>query len=544
MKSRWLLFYAALYLSTLLNLALWRFVAERISISSIFDLFFLFSIFLLVFFVNLNFVNLIIWPKITKILLALLFMASASANYAMFQLGIYIDSDMIRNILETNQREAFDLVTLKAVIWFLIFGVIPSVGLIIIKIDYKKTTIEIVQKIIILIASLAIGASVFGFFYKEYASFGRNNKQIIRLVSPLNYFYSFGRYFYKKSLANKVFQIVDPNAVHTPYKDEHATVLVLVVGETARSMNFSLNGYAKLTNPKLAQQDVVSFKNVSSCGTATAISLPCLFSNLPRQKFKVDDAVFNENLLDILQKSGYDILWRENDDGCKGVCNRVPTDDMVKLNNKKYCDGTVCFDGALLDGLEDYISKITKDTVIVLHTIGSHGPTYYKRYPDEFKIFEPTCDTAEISSCSQNAIENTYDNTVVYTDYILSETIDILKKFPNFESGLIYISDHGESLGENNIYLHGLPYSIAPKEQTSVPMIVWLSKTMKSEDFIDYACLKNKADTEKISHDYFFHSILGLMEIKSELYEESYDFFQPCRTQNLPWISANILNFV
>lgn len=167
--------------------------------------------------------------------------------------------------------------------------------------------------------------------------------------------------------------------------------------------------------------------------------------------------------------------------------------------------------------------------------MGSHGPTYYNRYPKEFQKFTPTCDTADIQNCTSEQIVNTYDNTILYTDYIVSSAIDILKKYPQFEAGLVYVSDHGESLGENNVYLHGMPYAIAPDEQTQIPMLMWMSENMKKWDYVDYACLKNKAANTVYSHDNLFHSILGLLEVKSTAYQKKFDLFDGCRTKPLPF---------
>lgn len=257
-------------------------------------------------------------------------------------------------------------------------------------------------------------------------------------------------------------------------------MLVLIVGETARAQNFSLYGYEKNTNPLLSEnKEIITFKDVSSCGTATAISLPCMFSHLDKKQFNLTDANFTQNLLDIAKLAGYDVIWKDNDDGCKKVCNRVHKIDAKIGNKQPFCFGNYCHDDILLDGLNEELNNINKDTLIVLHTMGSHGPTYYKRYPEQFKKFTPTCDTANLQDCTQEQIINTYNNTIVYTDYIISSVIDILKNQKQLETAMLYVSDHGESLGENNIYLHGLPYAIAPKEQKQVPMILWLSDTKK-----------------------------------------------------------------
>ncbi len=533
-KSHWITFIAAFYFMSVLNLSFWRFVSAHLQLLSPSDYIFLISTPILMFSLFCILFSAIVWPYITKPILIFLLISASVANYAMYNLGIYIDSDMIRNILQTNQREANDLITFSGVTWILILGILPSILLIRANILYRPFFKEVSFKVLIAVISIVTIGIIAAISYKDYAAFGRNNRQVVRLINPINYIHATLRYYKKQALLNKEFVHIDPLASYQPYPDEAITVFIIVLGETARSMNFSLNGYSRNTNPKLSQQDVISFKDVASCGTATATSVPCLFSNMSRQNYDADKVSYTDNLLDLLKNTNYQILWRENDDGCKGVCNRVPTEDMVALNNSKYCDGTVCFDEVLLDGLEDYLKKVDRDAVIVLHTIGSHGPTYYKRYPDAFKIFTPTCETAEIQNCTQESIINTYDNTIAYTDHVVSGAIDILKKFPNFESGLLYVSDHGESLGENNIYLHGIPYRIAPKEQTHVPFILWLSELMQKEDHLDVACLKKEAETSAISHDYFFHSLMTLMEVQSNTYDAALDLFAPCRTQPLP----------
>jgi lipid A ethanolaminephosphotransferase len=418
-------------------------------------------------------------------------------------------------------------------LWVFVTGVIPAMLLAFVKIEYKTFKKEFKVRML----SFALCIAVVGFFaltsYKEYVSFGRNNRQAQKLINTFNYIYATFRYFNIKAQANREFVTLDDNPVLSPHKDPLATVIIFIVGETARAKSFSLGGYERETNPLLSKQDII-FNKAVSCGTATAVSVPCLFSNLNRSNFDKNSAKYTENFLDIAQKSGYRVVWRENDGGCKDVCNRVESEDMVRINNPKYCRDGFCQDEVLLDGLEEMLAGVKNNTIIALHTMGSHGPTYFERYPERFRVFTPTCDTAEIQNCPQEAIVNTYDNTIVYTDFIISSAIDILKKFPNFESGLIYISDHGESLGENNIYLHGLPYMIAPKEQTEIPMVIWMSENMKKYDHIDYECLRKEASNNSFSQDNIFHTMMGWLEIDTKVYDEKYDIFNSCRTKSLP----------
>ncbi|MDL2226581.1 phosphoethanolamine--lipid A transferase [Deltaproteobacteria bacterium OttesenSCG-928-M10] len=527
-SSKWMTILLSVYFLLFLNLSFWRKAYEVVDISNASVVVFGVSLPLFIFSGLLIIISLLLWPYLGRPLITILLIASSVANYVMYQYGIYIDSDMVRNVFETNPNEALDLVNLNGILWVFFFGVIPSLLFLKTKIIYQPVLKELKLRAGLLAVALLIFTTIAIVSYKEYVVFGRNNREITRLINPTNYIYATFRYFQRQALAKKVFAEIDENPNHSPYQKEHIRVFVLVVGETARAMNFSLNGYERLTNPLLSGQDVISFQDVKSSGTATAFSLPAMFSSLPRKDFKVADAPFRENLIDLIQKAGYDVLWKENDFGCKKVCSRVPTVDMVKLNNPGYCDGSYCYDGVLIDDLDEYLKTLTKDTFIVLHAMGSHGPTYYKRYPDEFKKFQPTCDTSEIQNCSKEAIVNTYDNTIAYTDFVLSETIDILKRFPQFETGLLYLSDHGESLGESNIYLHGLPYSIAPDEQVKVPMILWMSEAMKEAETINYDCLRESSE-RPMSHDNLFHSLLSLMQVDSTTYDENLDLFKPCR---------------
>ena len=534
LSSQWVIVLAALYFTTVLNLGLWRYFMRHLEITRIGMFLFGISVPVLIFILLYLIFNLLLLPYVTKPLLVFLLIVSSAANYFMFHFGVFIDSSMIRNVIDTNTREAFDLVTPGFLLWVALGGVLPSVLLLFTRVEYSPFRKECRFRIVVTVACIAVIGIIATLFFKEYATFGRNHHEIHRLINPTNYVAATIRYYRMQSLVNRQLQRLDTSAKLSPYEDAGPTVFILVVGETARSMNFSLNGYPRETNPLLAKEDVISFRNVHSCGTATAISVPCMFSNMPRSKFNADDSKYTENLIDLMQQTGFQVLWRDNDDGCKGVCTRVPHEDMIRTNDIRYCNGQSCFDESLLDNLEEYLANVKKDAFIVLHTIGSHGPTYYQRYPATFRKFVPTCDTAELQNCSLEEITNTYDNTILYTDFVVSKAIQILKKFPHLESGLLYVSDHGESLGENGVYLHGLPYSIAPEEQKKVPMVLWMSEKMKKLDHLDYSCIARQAKENTYSHDNLFHTLLALMEVQSKTYDKSLDIFDECRLKPLP----------
>ena len=538
-QSHWLILLASLYFTFILNCSFWRFAFNTVEITNFSVFVFALSLPVFVFAPLYIFFNLIVTTYTAKPLLIFFILISSATNYLMYNLGVYIDSDMVRNVFETNTREALDLVTFSGLIWVFLTGLIPAAVIAITKVNYQPWGKEAVKRAVcVFIAVLTLGGIV-AVSYREYVSFGRNNREARKLLNTINYTYSTVRYFQSQIRADKTFKLLDKDALLVPFEDPHLTVLILILGETARAKNFSLYGYEKKTNPLLEKQDIIHFDEVASCGTATAVSVPCMFSHLGRTNFDAAEAKYTENLLDILKTAGYRILWRDNDDGCKGVCDRAEVQSMVKTNNPKYCNGKYCHDEALLDGLPELLADIKQDTLIVLHTMGSHGPTYYNRYPDSFKRFVPTCDTADIQNCTREQLINTYDNTIIYTDYIVSSVIDMLTNHPEYESGLIYVSDHGESLGENNVYLHGFPYKLAPKEQKHVPMILWMSETMKRWDYVDYGCLKNEAAQHTYTHDNLFHSIIGLLEVKTHTYNRELDIFKNCRTKDPPFWEQN-----
>ena len=517
------------YFSFALNIKFWQFAYERIDVNSFSVAFFAFSLLFFVFVPLLWFFSLIFLPRVGKAIIIILLILSAMSDYALQNLGIVINSDMIRNFVETNIREAKDLVTLHAFCYVLIVGIIPAILVYKTNVTFNPFKREFKQRLVYCLVGLLTLAGIASVSYKEYASFGRNNKQVRYYINTFNYIYAVGRYYKRSRDAHRQFVILDASPKLELNKKNTPRVTVLIVGETARSQNFSLYGYEKDTNPLLSEnKELITFNDVSSCGTATAISLPCMFSALNQKEFDVTDALFTQNLLDIAKLAGYDIIWKDNDDGCKKVCSRVETTDAKKGNKQPYCFGSYCHDDILLDGLDNTLRNITKDTLIVLHMMGSHGPTYYQRYPDKFKKFTPACDTANLQDCTQEQITNTYNNTIVYTDYIIASVIDILKSNPKLQSSMLYVSDHGESLGEKNVYLHGLPYVMAPDVQKKVPMLLWLSEEKQKNQAIDMNCLRQRAKSEKFSHDNYFHGVLQLLQINSSVYKEELSILGNC----------------
>ncbi|MGO3909725.1 phosphoethanolamine transferase EptA [Huaxiibacter chinensis] len=472
-------------------------------------------------------------PFIRKPLLILLTMGCAGATYFMYTYGAVIDQNMIVNVFETNSQEATALVTPQMILWIAIAGVIPSLVLALTRIHSGKWWYTLLMRLASMLGALLIILLIASVFYKDYASLFRNNKSIVKMVTPANYVSAMMKYSKERWFAgDQTLVRMGEDAHKGPVILGQAkkTVLVLVIGEASRAENYSLNGYGRETNPELTKQNVINFPQASSCGTETAVSVPCMFSGMPRKKYDADLAHHQEGLLDVLAHAGVNLLWRENDGGCKGACDRIPHTDMTQWKLDQFCKDKSCIDDADLYHLDNVLDGLKQDSVLVVHLMGSHGPAYYQRYPQAYRKFTPTCDTNQIQDCDHQALINTYDNTILYTDSVLSRTIDALKaRQSTMNTALIYLSDHGESLGENGIYLHGTPYLLAPSQQTHIPFMFWLSPDYVKNYGVDEPCLRDLAAKNAVSQDNLYSTVMGMMNVKSAVYQPLMDILTPCR---------------
>ncbi len=464
---------------------------------------------------------------------ALLLLGGAAVQYFMINYGIIIDRTMMQNVFETNMAESMALVTPQYLLWLTLLGLVPALGALWVKIKPTPLSwIALGARCFSILMSIVAILLVATFFYKDYASLMRNNKELVKSLTPSNIIFANISYYRHHAQANlPLVQIgLDAHKKPLPGGDAKKNLVILVVGETSRAENFSLGGYDKPTNPRLTNDNVVYFSQTASCGTSTGVSVPCMFSNMPRAGYDEQLASHQEGLLDVLQHAGVNVRWQENDGGCKGACDRVPTQDITELKLPGQCIGGECHDEALFNGVEDYINQLNNDGIIVLHTMGSHGPAYYQRYPDAFRKFTPTCDTNQIQTCSRESLINTYDNTILYIDYIVDKAINVLKGHQDkFNTALVYLSDHGESLGEDGIYLHSMPYAVAPTQQTHIPMLMWLSGGYQQQFSINDSCMRKQAGQQRFSQDNLFHTVLGMFNIATKEYQPPLDILQPCR---------------
>lgn len=474
--------------------------------------------------------TLLTFGRSTRYVLSILLCVSAAAAYFMSRYGIMLDQNMLQNVFETDRAEAMELVGPGLLLNLAIFGVIPSLLVWrLVPVRQRVSRIVLEKLSVVGLTLLVLGVAV-GPYFKEYASMVRNHREIRYLLTPVNYLQSLYTYLADVTSTPAVAAPIGEDAVKGPHWAAlpRKVVTVLVVGETARADHFSLDGYDRETNPRLAALDIVNFSNVESCGTATRVSLPCMFSNLQRENYSHSEAKRREGLLDVLNHAGLRTVWLDNNSGCKGVCDHSPTWTAAGLDIDGLCDNGECFDAVLLDRLHEAIESAEQDTVIVLHQNGSHGPAYYRRYPEDFRRFTPDCRSDDFADCSREEIINSYDNTIFYTDYFLSQIIDRLDSHSAaLDTALLYVSDHGESLGEYGLYLHGTPYFLAPDGQIHVPMLLWMSAPYQRDFAVDRSCLQHRRN-DGLSHDNLFHSVLGMLDIGTEEYDEALDVFRGC----------------
>ncbi|MBP5966159.1 MULTISPECIES: phosphoethanolamine transferase [Pseudomonas] len=471
--------------------------------------------------------------RVLKPVLMLLFLISAGVAYFMSQYGVLIDAGMLRNFAETNVTEVRDLLSLKLLAYIVFLGVVPSWLLWKVPVNYRRWHRELFSKVIVSFASVAVIGGVALANYQGLSSLFRNHHELRLMLVPSNYIGASAGYLREQvASAQQPFVKIGEDAQRDVALQNHPrkSLTVLVVGESARAENFGILGYDRDTTPTLDKEaGLIAFTDVHSCGTETAVSVPCMFSNMGRKNYDASKAKNEEGLLDVLKRAGIDVIWRDNQSGCKDTCNRVTVQDVSNLKDPTLCANSECRDEILLQGLQGFIDHLDKDTVLVLHQMGSHGPEYFKRYPKEYEHFTPVCESNALNNCSRESIVNGYDNTLVYTDHVLSSLIDVLRSNQDkVDTAMLYLSDHGESLGEYNLFLHGTPYMLAPEQQKHVAMLAWFSDSYQKSYSVDTHCLQMSRD-KPLSQDNLFHSMLGLLEVHSSVYQQDLDMFAGCR---------------
>lgn len=458
---------------------------------------------------------------LVKPAMILLLLLSAASGWFQNQMGVVIDREMIQNVVNTTPTEASHLLTFPYALHMALFGVLPALVVFFLPLKRERALPKTLRIVGLSALSFALCLGLLLSDYARFAAVFREQKELMSSYQPGAPVE--GMVSYAKMMLHA------GNGVATPWGLDAKTrpgakprLTVFMLGETSRVQNWALAGYARDTNPELAQRDITFFADTTACGTSTAVSVPCLFSGLGEKEYSYSKAVRRENLLDILRRAGQDVIWWDLNTGSQGVAKRVGEDHLGKNPDPALCPTGECTDELLVNRLSALMPTLTRDTVVVLHTIGSHGPSYYLRYPPEGARFTPTCDTGEFARCSADQIVNTYDNTIAWTDHVIALMIDRLAAQDRLDTSLIYASDHGESLGEDGLWLHGAPRFMAPEVQTKVPMLLWLSDDARARLPGAIPCLAQKARLPQ-SHDAIFPTVLALAGVSTEVADPAQD---------------------
>lgn len=497
------------------------------------------------------------WRKVRSIGWSLTLIVAAAVQYFMLHYGIVMDSSMVRNTLQTDTHESMALLT-SGLLWHIaLYAGLPIVGLYVgLRLKPQAWRQSWWRSALLVIAAVGVVLGGGLWLYKPMAPLVRNHTEIRYLINPWASIVSFANVTIKPLLKRPLqFQPISQDvqlggsyggsgghlASTGSRKAYKPPLLVLIVGETTRADHFGLNGYPRNTTPQMEARSVINWRNVQSCGTNTLASVPCMFSHLGKEGFESRKFEY-ENLLDVVHAAGLGVDWLDNQAGCKGVCQRISSaqaDQVAAPDSvKRWCNNGECLDQLMVELLDARLAKAQQQsaaqqgTVLVLHQMGSHGPAYYRRSSGPSKHYQPECTTHVTSDCSRAQLVNVYDNSMVETDMFVARTIDWLKTMQNqYDVGLMYLSDHGESLGENGLYLHGLPYVIAPEAQKHVPWVMWPG-TLLARTQVNEACVRHN-DGQALSHDNFYHTVLGLLDVQSSSYDPRWDVLQACRNRKV-----------
>ena len=480
-----------------------------------------------------------------KPLLVVLTLATASASYYMGAYGVYLDPSMLRNVLRTDVKEARELLGAQWLLHMALYAGLPLLLLWRVRIVNRPWLRATGVRLATLLAGAAVLAVVVMAVFQPLASLMRNRKEVRYLITPANYLWAIGSVAVGDARgAAQPRQPIGLDAAPGPSwaGRRKPLVVVVVVGETARAANWGLNGYARQTTPQLAQLPVLNFGQVKACGTNTEVSVPCMFAPVGRRDYDEARIRAQESLLHVVARAGVAVQWRDNQSGCKGTCDGLPSDAVSAANAPGLCSGDHCLDEGLVHDLDQRLTSARGTNLWVLHMLGNHGPSYWRRYPPAFARFQPECRDDDLRRCSAEQITNSYDNALLYTDHVLASALAKLQAHAReVDVALLYVSDHGESLGERNLFLHGVPYAIAPDVQTRVPMVMWFSDGFERAAGLASGCLRpalQQQAARPVAHDHLFHTVLGLLDVRTQLHAPAWDLTDGCRSAAVAAVSA------
>lgn len=524
-------FAVSLIWALLYNFTFWRETVQAMWYPQVGAVVFLASLFVLLLTVQATLLLVVPTRRGMQAVASLLFVVAALSSYFSDAYGAIMNREMMHNVGQTDPAEVRGLIGISLIVHFVVFGLLPAI--LVWRVQMPRTGFleQLKQRSLFFVIAWVLTAGGVLAASANYAVFLREHKPIRSLASPVSVVVNSIGVLAEAQCKEYTGPLINVGgrATRLAAQSSRPVVMFLVIGETARAANFALSGYARDTNPGLRnEKGLVYFGRATSCGTSTATSVPCIFSPLGRSTFDLSVADRYANLLDALAGAGLDVQWRDNNAGCKGVCTRVETIRYTPQSDASLCPNSYCFDDVMLKDLAEKLAHVTRDTLIVFHQIGSHGPAYSERYPQQFERFKPACKSNELHRCAPAEIVNAYDNSILYTDHVLSRQIDLLRAAARLDSVLIYASDHGESLGEQGVYLHGMPYSVAPRVQKEIPMLMWASESYLHRAGLEESCLQGQARL-KVSHDNVYHTVLGVFGVRNRVYDGNLDLLAACR---------------
>ncbi len=434
-----------------------------------------------------------------KCIIALTFLADAVMLIGVVNYDVLVTDEIMGCVLKTRYAEVSGFLSWGVVPYMLFFGVLPCIYVFARKVEYGS------WKRMLGSVGISLGvilAAVFGNM-KNWPWIDRNSTELGSVIMPWSYIVNTVRFYQGERQRNRK-EILLPDATSV---SDSRDICVLFIAESARRDRFSLLGYERETNRYTAADSVKAYNALSSA-TYTTAGVKAILE-------PVDDPELYEILPNYLQRAGVDVWWRTSNWGEPPVHTaNYYTFSQLK---QRYPQADSRYDGLLLEGLrEDIAGSDSTKVFVVIHAYTSHGPSYNTNYPPEFEVFKPVANTVEMSKVTQEELDNAYDNTIVYTDWLLHQVIEMFRSFPDRRCCLLFISDHGESLGENNIYMHGIPLSMAPREQREIPMLVW-----SSDKSLQYK------DLPEVGQHHVFHSILRFFGIESPAFNEEMCIFAP-----------------
>jgi lipid A ethanolaminephosphotransferase len=476
--------------------------------------------------------------RTVKPLIVLLTLVGAAVAHYELSYGVVMDPAMVRNVLRTETAEAGELLTWRLALDLALYAALPIVLLLSVRIAVPPWRQRWRLRLWLVIAAIAAIGIALAWQFQPLASLMRNHKELRYRMTPLNAVWSTASVVAADARgAAQPRQAIGLDAAAGAgwARRDKPRLVVLVVGETARAANWGLSGYARQTTPRLAATPgVVNFADATACGTSTEVSLPCMFAPVGRRDYDEARILGSESLLHVAARAGVQVRWVDNNTGCKGVCDGLPNERLSAATAPGLC-AERCLDEGLVRALDARLDALRagdrSTQLLVLHMLGNHGPSYFRRYPPAFERFTPACRNDDLGRCTREEIVNAYDNALLYTDYVLASLITRLQdREDRVDSALLFMSDHGESLGEKGLFLHGVPWLVAPKEQTAVPAVTWHSAGFARSAGLDAACLRERAKAP-VQHDHLFHSLLALLDVHTSLYDPAWDVTRTCRAQ-------------